>query len=84
MNQGKREDKKDEPKFDPISFDLLKTEKTFQKLLKKQQKELEDMRKRHEKEANSMLKTQNQNTERLLGVQGKEKTVAGKKKKSKG
>nr|QNT60760.1 phospholipase C beta [Dugesia japonica] len=48
---NKKDEKKDEPKFDNISLVLLETDKTFQKLIKRQTKDLENLRKKHEKDS---------------------------------
>lgn len=37
-------------KFDPITLEILRQEKGYQKVLRKQQKELESLKKRHHKE----------------------------------
>ncbi|VDP78928.1 unnamed protein product [Echinostoma caproni] len=56
VNSSKKDEKKDDPKFDPISLSLLQTDKSYQKLVKKQQKELEVIQRRQEKDAMTMLR----------------------------
>lgn len=46
----------EEMKFDPITVDVLRQEKGYQKVLRKQQKELESLKKRHQKEKQTVQK----------------------------
>ena len=47
-----------EPGFDPITPELLQTDKNFIKLLKKQQKEMDALKKRHNKDKYEMICTE--------------------------
>ncbi|KAA3674893.1 phosphatidylinositol phospholipase C, beta [Paragonimus westermani] len=73
-NSTKKEDKKDDPKFDPISLTLLQTDKNYQKLIKKQSKELETIQRRHEKDAIVMLRNHTTVTEKLSASHAKERS----------
>nr|CFW94238.1 Eka-phospholipase C 1 protein [Euperipatoides kanangrensis] len=54
---GNKTEKKEESVFDPITRELLQTDKIFVKLLKKQQKELETLKKKHGRERSAMQKS---------------------------
>jgi len=58
-------------KFDPITAEILRAEKTFLKVLKKHQKELDSMRKRHLKERTLIQKSQCGAIEKLVKTKGK-------------
>ena len=61
----------EEIKFDPITPDVVKKEKSFVKLTKKHQKELESLRKRQQKERTLVQKTQCVAIEKLVKCKGK-------------
>ena len=68
----KKEEKKEEEfKFEPITPDTLKQEKSFVKLTKKHSKELEGLRKKHLKERAMVQKTQCTAIEKLVKSKGK-------------
>lgn len=52
--------------FEPITLELLRQEKGFQKIAKKQSKELETLKKKHLKERSSLQKSQNSAIEKLI------------------
>ncbi|KAL3308931.1 1-phosphatidylinositol 4,5-bisphosphate phosphodiesterase beta-4, partial [Cichlidogyrus casuarinus] len=54
----KKDDKKDDPKFEQISLQLLSNDKAHHKLVKKLHKDLDSLRKKHEKEATNMMRQQ--------------------------
>uniref|UniRef100_A0A5K3FEW0 Phosphoinositide phospholipase C n=2 Tax=Mesocestoides corti TaxID=53468 RepID=A0A5K3FEW0_MESCO len=65
-NSAKKEDKKaEDPKFPPISLSMLRSDKNYRKLVKKQAKELEALQRRHEKEAAAMLRAHTLLTDKL-------------------
>ncbi|KAL5111647.1 1-phosphatidylinositol 45-bisphosphate phosphodiesterase beta-4 [Taenia crassiceps] len=64
-NSAKKEEKKEDPKFPPISLAMLRSDKNYRKLVKKQAKELESLQRRHEKEAATMLRTHSLLTDKL-------------------
>lgn len=64
----------DDPKFDPISLILLQTDKSYQKLVKKQQKELEVIQRRQEKDAMAMLRNHTLVTDKLNTSHAKERS----------
>ncbi|VDM18540.1 unnamed protein product [Hydatigera taeniaeformis] len=64
-NSNKKEEKKEDPKFPPISLAMLRSDKNYRKLVKKQAKELESLQRRHEKEAASMLRAHSLLTDKL-------------------
>ncbi|CAL8095937.1 unnamed protein product [Calicophoron daubneyi] len=74
MNSAKKEEKKDEPKFDPISLSLLQTDKTYQKLVKKQSKELETLQRRQEKDAMVMMRNHTVVADKLNSSHAKERS----------
>ena len=61
----------EEIKFDPITPDVVKKEKSFAKLTKKHQKELETLRKKQQKERTMVQKTQCAAIEKLVKCKGK-------------
>ncbi|GAA50216.1 phospholipase C beta, partial [Clonorchis sinensis] len=71
---AKKEEKKDDPKFDPISLSLLQTDKNYQKLLKKQSKELELVQRRQDKDATTMLRNHTVVTDKLNTTHAKERS----------
>ncbi|TGZ47840.1 hypothetical protein CRM22_011021 [Opisthorchis felineus] len=71
---AKKEEKKDDPKFDPISLSLLQTDKNYQKLLKKQSKELELVQRRQDKDATAMLRNHTVVTDKLNTTHAKERS----------
>ncbi|TPP61233.1 Phosphoinositide phospholipase C [Fasciola gigantica] len=64
----------DDPKFDPISLILLQTDKSYQKLVKRQQKELEVIQRRQEKDAMTMLRNHTLVTDKLNTSHAKERS----------
>lgn len=62
----KEEEKKDDYKMDPITSEMLKAEKPFIKLTKKQLKELESVRKRQHKERSVIQKQQCQAIDKIV------------------
>ena len=64
--------------MDPVTLDMLKGDKSFQKVLKKQQKEMDTVKKRHNKERASMQKTHCTVVDKLLAVHDKERVVQEK------
>nr|CUU00321.1 hypothetical transcript [Hymenolepis microstoma] len=70
-NSAKKEEKKEDPKFPPISLAMLRGDKNYRKLVKKQQKEVEILRRKHEKEANTMLRTHSIYTDKLNALHAK-------------
>jgi len=72
--RGKTEEK-EEMKFDPITPDVVKKEKSFVKLTKKHQKELDSLRKKHQKERTMVQKTQCAAIEKLVKCKGKDNDV---------
>ncbi|VDK34487.1 unnamed protein product [Taenia asiatica] len=64
-NSAKKEEKKEDPKFPPISLAMLRSDKNYRKLVKKQAKELESLQRRHEKEAATMLRAHSLLTDKL-------------------
>merc|ERR1711976_949009 len=69
---------KDDYGFEPITIALLKTDKMFVKLLKKQQKEMDIVKKRHNKERVTMQKQHCVVVEKLVTVHDKEKQTQEK------
>ena len=61
----------EEQKFDPITPDLVKSDKSFSKLTKKHQKELDTMRKKQQKERSMVQKTQCTAIEKLVKSKGR-------------
>ena len=61
----------EEIKFDPITPDVVKKEKSFIKLTKKHQKELDSLRKKHQKERTIVQKNQCTAIEKLVKCKGK-------------
>jgi phosphatidylinositol phospholipase C beta len=61
----------EEMKFEPITPEIIKTEKSFVKLTKKHQKELESLRKRQQKERTLVQKAQCTAIEKLVKSKGK-------------
>ena len=61
----------EEMKFDPITPEVVKKEKSFVKLTKKHQKELESLRKRQQKERTLVQKNQCAAIEKLVKSKGK-------------
>lgn len=55
----------EDPKFPPISLAMLRSDKNYRKLVKKQAKELESLQRRHEKEAAAMLRAHSLLTDKL-------------------
>ncbi|KAK0163134.1 hypothetical protein PV327_006842 [Microctonus hyperodae] len=53
-------------KFEPITVESLRNDKSYQKLIRKQQKQLESVRKRHQKERNAVQKQQCTAIEKLI------------------
>ncbi|KAH9286204.1 1-phosphatidylinositol 4,5-bisphosphate phosphodiesterase beta-4 [Echinococcus granulosus] len=64
-NSTKKEDKKEDPKFPSISLAMLRSDKNYRRLVKKQAKELESLQRRHEKEAAAMLRAHSLLTDKL-------------------
>ncbi|VEL32348.1 unnamed protein product [Protopolystoma xenopodis] len=64
----------DDPKFDAISLALLQTDKSHQKVVKKQAKDLETLRKKHEKDASAMLRAHTLVTDKLNANHAKERS----------
>lgn len=62
-------------KFDPITPEVVKKEKSFVKLTKKHQKELESLRKRQQKERTLVQKNQCTAIEKLVKSKGKDNDV---------
>lgn len=75
---GTRIKKDDEPCFDAISRDILKLDKVFQKLLKKQGKDLECLKKKHQKERSSMQRQHCIAVDKLVACHDKEKIATEK------
>merc|ERR1719219_1052677 len=71
----KKTEEKEEIKFDPITPDVVKKEKSFVKLTKKHQKELDSLRKKHQKERTMVQKTQCAAIEKLVKCKGKDNNV---------
>ena len=61
----------EEIKFDAITPELVKSDKSFVKLTKKHQKELEAMRKRQQKERSMVQKNQCSAIEKLVKSKGR-------------
>ena len=61
----------EEIKFDSITPDVVKKEKSFIKLTKKHQKELDSLRKKHQKERTIVQKNQCTAIEKLVKCKGK-------------
>lgn len=62
-----KEEKKEEPLvFEPVTIELLRQEKGFQKIARKQQKELDTLKKRQSKEKTSVQKAQCAAIEKLI------------------
>lgn len=59
--------------FDPLTPELLRTDKSFVKLLKKQQKELEVMNKRHNRDKSAMQKQHCMVVDKVVATHDKEK-----------
>jgi phosphatidylinositol phospholipase C beta len=53
-------------KFDPITIQVLRKEKVFQKLSKKLKKDMEEMLKRHQKQRDAIQKQQQSNVDKLI------------------
>lgn len=68
---GGRPEERDEFKFEPITPDSLKTEKSFCKVVKKHEKELESLRKKHQKERQVVQKNQCTAVDKLVKIKGK-------------
>lgn len=68
----------EEMSFDPITRELLMTEKAFVKLLKKQQKDLEVLKKKHQKERGVMQKQHCAVVDKMVMLQDKEKQAREK------
>ena len=64
--------------FDPITPELLRTEKVFVKLLKKQQKELEMLKKRHNKDRSAMQKIHCTIVDKMVAMHDKDKLAQEK------
>ena len=64
--------------FEPITLELLRTDKTYVKLLKKQQKELEIIKKRHTKDKSTMQRQQRNVVDILVASHDKEKQAQEK------
>ena len=60
--------------MDPVTLDQLKTDKSFQKLLKRQQKEMDVIKKKQNKERTNMQKIHCSVVDKLVAVHDKEKT----------
>ncbi|KAL5008396.1 hypothetical protein ScPMuIL_013977 [Solemya velum] len=74
----KKEEKKNEMTFEPITRESLKADKNFQKLLKKQQKELELLKKKHQKERLAMQRQHCIVVDKLVATHDKEKLATEK------
>nr|VZI42942.1 unnamed protein product [Spirometra erinaceieuropaei] len=70
-NSSKKEEKKEDPKFPGISLGMLRNDKNYRKLVKKQAKDLEMLRRRHEKEASTMLRAHTILTDKLNAAHAK-------------
>jgi len=68
-------EEKEELKFDSITPDVVKKEKSFIKLTKKHQKELDSLRKKHQKERTIVQKNQCTAIEKLVKCKGKDNDV---------
>jgi len=71
----KAPEEKEEIKFDAITPELVKSDKSFVKLTKKHQKELEAMRKRQQKERSMVQKNQCSAIEKLVKSKGRDNDV---------
>jgi phosphatidylinositol phospholipase C beta len=71
VSAKKPQESRDEVKFEPLTPDSLKTEKSFVKLTKKHNKELETMRKKHQKERTLVQKNQCSAIDKLVKSKGK-------------
>ncbi|VDN37444.1 unnamed protein product [Dibothriocephalus latus] len=60
-----------DPKFPGISLGMLRNDKNYRKLVKKQAKDLELLRRRHEKEASTMLRAHTILTDKLNAAHAK-------------
>ena len=56
----------EEMKFEPITVEVLRQEKGYQKISRKQQKEMDSLKKRHQKEKLSVQKQQCAAIEKLI------------------
>ena len=61
----------DDLKFPPICLAMLRSDKNYRKLTKKQTKELECLERRHEKEATAMLRAHSLLTDKLNATHNK-------------
>ena len=64
--------------FDPITPELLRTNKAFLKLQKRQQKELETLKKKHDKEKSGMQKQHCVVIDKVVANHDKEKLTQEK------
>ena len=71
ISSNRKIEEQNEIKFEALTPDFLKKDKSFLKLSKKQAKELEAMRKRHGKERVLVQKTQCAAIEKLRKTKGK-------------
>jgi phosphatidylinositol phospholipase C beta len=65
--------KKDELGFDPLTIEILQTEKQFVKLVKKQQKELDVIKKRHTKERSVLQRQHCVVFDKMIAIQDRER-----------
>lgn len=73
----------DDPNFPHLTRESVKSDKNFQKLLKKQQKELQVMKKRHQKDKSAMHKQHCLVVDKIVITRDK-KLTAIEKSKNKG
>ncbi|XP_052698208.1 1-phosphatidylinositol 4,5-bisphosphate phosphodiesterase beta-4-like isoform X2 [Crassostrea angulata] len=78
-----KDEKKDDPNFPHLTRESVKSDKNFQKLLKKQQKELQVMKKRHQKDKSAMHKQHCLVVDKIVITRDK-KLTAIEKSKNKG
>nr|ABJ96343.1 phospholipase C beta [Chaetopterus pergamentaceus] len=76
--EKKKEKGSDDFVFDPITPELLRTDKAFIKLLRRQQKELETLKKKHQKERSSMQKQHCTVIDKMVANHDKEKLTQEK------
>ena len=63
----------DDTHFDPITPEILKTDKSYVKLMKKQTKELEMLKKGHNKQRSTMQKQHCTVTDKMVATHDKER-----------
>nr|KAG5711930.1 hypothetical protein BaRGS_026371 [Batillaria attramentaria] len=75
---AKKDEKKEDVRFEVVTRDRLCQEKLFQKLLRKQQKDMEMMKKRHQKERAIMQRAHCTVVDKLVATHDKEKVATEK------